>query len=723
LATSSLTVAPGDVGNRTYFPLGWNLVPGTAYRMQQSTSGVSMFRVSTGTLPYPYTIPGVISITGSAAGTSFWYWGFDWQILTGCPGPRVACTGVVNPADSIVATPGGATLCAGDSIAIAVTSLDSTYDYLWVPSSGISDSTSASVFANPTLSTTYIVYAESPFNGCKTTDTLTINVNQLPVGVLTPTDTLICIGDTSMLSFSYIPVVSVTDTNDVAVPDGTPAGISTFMTISGGPTFITPTSFVSVCFNMTHTWDGDMSFTLISPGGTSLDLCSGNGGSSDNFFSTCFTPGAVTNITAGAAPFTGNWIPEGAGGLGVFNGENSNGIWELHMADAITTDVGVLLDWSITLNNGPASWTWSSDPVGFTSTADTIYVTPDTTTTYTVTLQDSTTGCTQDYSWTLNVNPPLSVDIFPANPAVCPGDSIALVAVATGGDGAINYNWTTSGVLFSVFTVTPASDETHIVMITDGCTTPAVYDTVFVDVTDSLAFTVSADTTICEGQTVTLTAVVTVGGGSYFYSWTPGGDTTASISVAPSGTTTYTVNITDNCGNSGTGSVTVTVIPLPVASFTYLPASPEAGMAVDFTSTSTGATTYAWDFGGLGTSTIANPSFTFPTAGSVDVTLIVSNSCGSDTSTQSISILVGGSEPLAAGSAVVYPNPNTGSFSLGLSGLRVTNMVGQIIWTGQASVQGREMTMPISLNAPSGVYLLEVRSGDDVARFNVTVQQ
>jgi hypothetical protein len=32
------------------------------------------------------------------------------------------------------------------------------------------------------------------------------------------------------------------------------------------------------------------------------------------------------------------------------------------------------------------------------------------------------------------------------------------------------------------------------------------------------------------------------------------------------------------------------------------------------------------------------------------------------------------------------------------------------------------MDIPFTLNVPTGVYLLEVRSGDEVVRFNVTVQ-
>ena len=75
-------------------------------------------------------------------------------------------------------------------------------------------------------------------------------------------------------------------------------------------------------------------------------------------------------------------------------------------------------------------------------------------------------------------------------------------------------------------------------------------DTVYIHYADSILGNVSADTTICEGQTVTLTCTVTDGGGAYIYGWSTG-DSTASILVSPLTTTTYYCTFTDNCGNSG----------------------------------------------------------------------------------------------------------------------------------------------------------------------------
>ncbi len=67
-------------------------------------------------------------------------------------------------------------------------------------------------------------------------------------------------------------------------------------------------------------------------------------------------------------------------------------------------------------------------------------------------------------------------------------------------------------------------------------------------------------TTICPGQTATLTATAT---GANSYLWSPGGQTTASITVTPTTTTTYTCTVTAPAANGGTstgvatGTVTV----------------------------------------------------------------------------------------------------------------------------------------------------------------------
>ena len=62
-------------------------------------------------------------------------------------------------------------------------------------------------------------------------------------------------------------------------------------------------------------------------------------------------------------------------------------------------------------------------------------------------------------------------------------------------------------------------------------------------------------------------------------------------------------------------------------------------LTVSFTSTSVDGDTYAWDFGdGVGTSDQENPTYTYTTGGTFEVTLTVSNDGGSDDITKSVMV-------------------------------------------------------------------------------------
>jgi PKD repeat protein len=131
------------------------------------------------------------------------------------------------------------------------------------------------------------------------------------------------------------------------------------------------------------------------------------------------------------------------------------------------------------------------------------------------------------------------------------------------------------------------------------------------------------------------------------------GDGGTSIAQNPSyqytdaGTYTVTLTATNSCGSDGETKVdyiTVTCTA-PVANFVGSPTSGNAPLTVDFTDQSTGATSWSWDFGdGVGTSSEQNPSYTYDNQGTYTVTLIASNSCGSDTETKTDYINVTQSE-------------------------------------------------------------------------------
>jgi subtilisin-like proprotein convertase family protein len=75
------------------------------------------------------------------------------------------------------------------------------YTYFWSPSSGISNTTSVPVAASPLQTTTYTVLATVP-GGCQTSANLTINVNQLPIITVPPTNVSVCAGQAAVFTAS-----------------------------------------------------------------------------------------------------------------------------------------------------------------------------------------------------------------------------------------------------------------------------------------------------------------------------------------------------------------------------------------------------------------------------------------------------------------------------------------------------------------------------------------
>lgn len=87
--------------------------------------------------------------------------------------------------------------------------------------------------------------------------------------------------------------------------------------------------------------------------------------------------------------------------------------------------------------------------------------------------------------------------------------------------------------------------------------------TVFGKTVDASGIT-AVPSTLCQGQSASLSAGTAYGVPPYTYSWVPGGYSTSAITVTPSGTTTYSLTVTDACGAVSSAATTVTVSPMPV---------------------------------------------------------------------------------------------------------------------------------------------------------------
>ncbi|UPT67315.1 MAG: choice-of-anchor L domain-containing protein [Sphingobacteriales bacterium JAD_PAG50586_3] len=124
-------------------------------------------------------------------------------------------------------------------------------------------------------------------------------------------------------------------------------------------------------------------------------------------------------------------------------------------------------------------------------------------------------------------------------------------------------------------TLNPVTDgsaegqETLIITVTNTVCNNSNSSSVTIYINDVLPLTVNAgpdQSTACTGGgNINLNATPANGVPTYTYSWAPTGDLTQGITVLPANTTTYTVTVTDLCGNQATDDVTVSVeLPAPL---------------------------------------------------------------------------------------------------------------------------------------------------------------
>ena len=157
--------------------------------------------------------------------------------------------------------------------------------------------------------------------------------------------------------------------------------------------------------------------------------------------------------------------------------------------------------------------------------------------------------------------------------------------------------------------------------------------------------------TVCEGSSVTLTA-----NGGLQYVWT--NSIANGTQFFPSATTTYYVSGTDANGCEAMDSVTVFVVPNPMAIFTPNVTSGQAPLNVQFTNTSSNASTYFWDFGNGNTNSLTNlisVSSVYNNPQTYTVWLVASNGICAD-STFALIIVLPIGEPEISVPNVFSPN-------------------------------------------------------------------
>lgn len=269
--------------------------------------------------------------------------------------------------------------------------------------------------------------------------------------------------------------------------------------------------------------------------------------------------------------------------------------------------------------SGGSNYQWSG---GSSATTSSINVSPASTTTYYVTTTNGVCTSNPD-TFVVAVTPIQNVTIVGPT-TVCLGQSVTLTAT-----GASSYQWSGgSNATTAAISISPTTNTVYYASPgVSAC--PGTPDTIVINVVPTPILNVSGNTTICAGQSTTLTAT-----GGTFYQWSGGAtDTTASITVSPTATTTYFVTTSNGICSSPYDTITVVVTPSPTVTI-IAPAMICPGAGVTLTAVGN-ATTYVWAGGASGTGTTITDNPTSPT----NYYLVGYNSLGcSDTDMVSVGI-------------------------------------------------------------------------------------
>ncbi len=236
-------------------------------------------------------------------------------------------------------------------------------------------------------------------------------------------------------------------------------------------------------------------------------------------------------------------------------------------------------------------------------TVQTIYPCPLDTTQYILWVED-TLGATASDSIIVNVNPTPIVNLQPSDTTIDQGACIELY----GAVGNYTYQWYIADSLIDTTQniykcPTDTTQYNHIATNTYGC--PAE-DSIKVNI-NFLSFSLGSDTTICDGNCVTITGP----SGMVQYHWFVADtiyDTVQTIYPCPLDTTQYKLTVVNEYGITASDSIIIKLKPIPTVSFESDSLSVNIGNDILLTVTASGGSgnTFSWMYNSDTTYTLSN---------------------------------------------------------------------------------------------------------------------
>lgn len=642
---------------------GTSFCPGATFNIGVSSSSITFnsgnvftaqLSNASGSFASPVTLGSVTATSGSFSATipinTTPGTGYRIRVISSSPKDSSMDNGTNLTILSLPATNAGSdkTVCLGGSITIGNTATAGS-TYSWSPAAGLNATNVANPTANPTSTTTYIV-KETSGSGCINFDTVIVFVTSPPAANAGLSRNICAnqgatIGTTAVVGNSY---------SWSSKPAGFTSG-SALVTVYPSTTttyYLTETNISSGCVKK-----DSVKITVVpSIAANRLinkNICAGSGivlgepAVPGNTYSWTSVPSGFTSTSANPAvsPTTNTIyvLKQNVTSTGCSRTDSfyviinalpaANAGSNRSVCSGTMTQIGAA---EVAGN----TYSWTSNPAGFTSFSANPSVAPTTTTVYTVTETNNTTGCSKTGSVTVSVNP-LPYAYVGANQLICFGSSVTLGDKAVSGN---SYKWFPATGLSSDTVANPvASPKTDITYtLTETNKTTGCINTNKVTVSllkQPVAFT-GADRAICRGDKTTIGGTPAFGS---TYSWSPStglsSDTVSNPVANPAVTTTYTLTETiaaTGCTNSST--ITVKVTPLPAANA----GSNQAicsGTSVNLGTSSVPGHSYSWSpSSGLSSTIISNPVATPATT--TKYYLIETNDSAGCTKMDSVTITV-----------------------------------------------------------------------------------
>ncbi|MBK9759403.1 MAG: PKD domain-containing protein [Flavobacteriales bacterium] len=510
--------------------------------------------------------------------------GTGWEALILCDQPCAEPVGVITPllADPLKICPtenvafdaSGSSAAAGFSI--------SSYDWDFGDGTTASGITTNHTFSSPGQ---YTVTMRAVDNiGCVSVNYASAVVQAGTVPDMSGTQFLpasICVGETAefqgqVIGTQWTNVPEPFVDGLVQLPDGGGVAYSAQVDVSGFPpgTLISSaTDLVEICFEMEHSYLGDLEFTLTCPDGQTITLFNTNagggggtylGGADDTgagvpgtgalyCFSNVGTFGTMVNEF-----FAGNFViagtpPNNSMTPGSYTSEESfanligcnlNGTWTITITDHLFIDDGFIFNWYMVIDPSlyPSlveftptygadcdSTFWSGPNITAQQPGcDIVTVQPPSSGSYdyTYTVIDDF-GCTYDTTLTITVDPAAVINVTSTLPANC-GDPVQLNAnlIPPIPVGPVAYQWTPAAGLTNASIPAPQASPTvptwyvaYVVPV--GHPMCSDRDSVLVNPLTNLENDSVVVDAICNNDGTGSIQVITTGnGGPWNYTWT-----------------------------------------------------------------------------------------------------------------------------------------------------------------------------------------------------------